>query len=698
MSRRHFLGGALAAGTAVWIAPRLAGADGNAHAPLKGFIVSDAHFGWDNPAQPDPLVQREMMGRIVARFPDLDVFLDTGDAHHGSLHGNAGDTARAHWTSIIAEAGFTCPFFYVTGNHDGMSAHDVDSEWRCAELGSLVCRPYYSFTLAGIHFVSLPQLMRAVYLSREAMEWLALDLDIHRDAATVIFSHNNLIGTTGPVEPGYRGIVNGATALEAMDRHGKVLAWMHGHNHNYEVVPKNGRLYVSNGRIGGFDPSSKAGESHGLGGIYFEIDAQGMSVRSWSAEREAFLDEVGVDGVSGRVRRVTGLDRGQRAGYCYGFGGARDGMRVPVYHHVLGASRTLFMRYETPPLNDDPEIALYMARHDGKDRPPHKQLMGSDVLGENEHWDFADPGITLHARESESDSTLVTVPQRGMGQACYYAVAPGSSLEVALEAAAGEGGQRVRVEAEVFDRHKVSRGTIPVGEGSFISGSVSLAFEFSLPRDIKGTIYDGGQEDNLTHVMLTFRFDGLKHPITLRRIEITQTAGKTVLPALIVNGTRHNAENENGHFSAPMPPPATAREWVEVSSAARVSWLIRVDGAAAQTVNAPVCMAGGGRIRVGPLRNPWSEARCISIRSLEPPGHRNTSVTLRNIVLAELFEDQGALGIELLELDEAAEGIVEIVFTAGELPRNIEGAGDVIWEGNSVTLKRSTPGVITLRV
>ena len=158
---------------------------------LKGFIVSDAHVGWENEQQPSVEKQKEMIDQIRRKFPDLDVFIDTGDAHH---NGKDRDKERGEWTDMILGQDWPIPFFYVPGNHEIAHANDRDSEFTCAVLGSHEARPYYSFDIQGIHFVSVPELIRAVYVPKELLEWLRLDLELNKDKTTILLSHNSLIG------------------------------------------------------------------------------------------------------------------------------------------------------------------------------------------------------------------------------------------------------------------------------------------------------------------------------------------------------------------------------------------------------------------------------------------------------------------------------------------------------------------------
>lgn len=186
MERRNFITNTSSAIIGTALAPKfLTSAKGDNLSPnntldckLKGFIVSDAHFGWNHKEQPSPETQRLMMQRIIKRFPDLDVFIDTGDAHHGALKREPGDIARGNWTDIIAGGCDTAPFFYVAGNHEIIGTlYDGDQEWRCNALGSVSCRPYYSFDIKGIHFISLPELVEPVYINKESIELITIQVE-----------------------------------------------------------------------------------------------------------------------------------------------------------------------------------------------------------------------------------------------------------------------------------------------------------------------------------------------------------------------------------------------------------------------------------------------------------------------------------------------------------------------------------------
>ena len=50
---------------------------------LRGFVVSDAHFRCPHRDQPPDEEIRAAASHILGRFPELDLFVDTGDGYHG---------------------------------------------------------------------------------------------------------------------------------------------------------------------------------------------------------------------------------------------------------------------------------------------------------------------------------------------------------------------------------------------------------------------------------------------------------------------------------------------------------------------------------------------------------------------------------------------------------------------------------------
>lgn len=638
MNRREFLAGALIHGIAPsWFAPLRAAdtiASDGADARLRGFIVSDAHFGWQHEQQPAPELQREMMRRILRRHPDLDLLIDTGDAHHSG----ADDDARGRWTEIIAGGCNTLPFYYIAGNHEIIPTMGLDPEFRCNQLGSVSCRPYYSFNLKGIHFVALPEMKRAVYVDRETREWLELDLEVHRDQTTLILTHNNILGRTCPKgEFGYRGLANSEAMLALLDRFPNVVAWMNGHNHTYEVEQQEGRLYVSNGRIGGFIPPEgwgRVGQGH-LGGIYFEIDGNGLAVRSYSATADKYMDEMGDAHLSGRLTQRTTFDPQVRPSYCFGYGGMRDGQRIPVYNHHAsadGAAELFLMGTDGPSFNDDPSFALYQRREHAT-LGPHHQLMNASVQlhpkwqemwVENDVYEWLDPGIRFLARAKPTDVTRMTVPLVDHGRATCYRCPPGERYQAAVDIESRASRAELHLEFAVHDRNQKRLAVIPGPFWSLKKGRQRLHTTFQVPPAArKATIYEDQQQDNTIHLMMTGELSGLDADVVLHRftLALADAEGPTRDAGLI---SRHRSVTSEGplrHGTAyrhEIAIPETARTIYQVKADGnrRVSWLIRHADIRWQVRNAPVACREGV-LEVGPMRNTFSDRAEIVIVPME---------------------------------------------------------------------------------
>ncbi|MCX7016880.1 MAG: metallophosphoesterase, partial [Candidatus Sumerlaeota bacterium] len=543
-NRRTFLktlalGAAGAARGPRWV--RAAEASGaSPSGPLKGFIIADAHFGWGDPRQPSPETQRQLLRRILSRFPDLDVFIDTGDAHHSGL---TSAQPLEEWTEIVLEGCGPIPFLYVPGNHEITTQKD-DAEWRCETMGSLACRPYYAVDLKNIHLVAFPELIRTTLLTKEEMEWLRLDLEVNKDKSILLFSHNNIRGTTSDGgEDGYRGLVNSREILELLMERPNVLAWMHGHNHMYQIVEQSGKLFVSNGRFGGFDLAKQGRPGQPLGGIYFEIDGAGLTVRCYNAEDDKFLDELRGPDFSRTLRARTSFDVSQPPRVAYGRGGAPDGERIPVRRHWGGGHgpRELFLTGAADPLlNDDPEFRLYMTRNAGK--PTEDKQLSAAGAAPNNAWEWANPGVRLRARDGKAEVTTVSLPRSGAARFLYYRCPPGVRLLVEATVESPSGGQTVKPRCFVHDRAGQQRAALEGAEWTLAAGARTHRAEFELPP-LTGadTIYGDPRSDNVLHVSFSLEFRGLNEDIVLRRFAVQRAGaeGATRDAAVLEDGARY---------------------------------------------------------------------------------------------------------------------------------------------------------------
>jgi len=339
MNRRHFVKSSIVVSSGPFLLSSCGGEQKSIanKSFVNGFIFSDAHIGWKGADQPSLEQQKLAINVIRARFPKLDMVFDTGDIHHGYLNENERNDARDFWLSNLVSPFSDSLFSYIPGNHE-LGKGPTDEEITATKLGSQNFRPYYSFDYCGIHFISLPQLLDTILLTQESLNWLEHDLSLNRDKTTFILSHNSIKGTTfDNGETGYRVTVNSEKLLEIINKHNHVVAWLHGHNHQYQIVPKHNRMYVSNGRIGGFSPPKSwgdFGQGH-LGGVYFEINKNRLLVRCFSASKNKFFDEMGHTHLSHTLTTNTSFDPQGKCNYYCGHGLLTDNVSHNISNHYL---------------------------------------------------------------------------------------------------------------------------------------------------------------------------------------------------------------------------------------------------------------------------------------------------------------------------------------------------------------------------
>lgn len=541
---------------------------------LRGFVVSDAHFGWANPQQPSPAQIQAAMQAILKRFPDLDVFVDTGDATH--TYGT--DLHRGQWMEIIQGGCGQLPFHFITGNHDQSGPwYPMDPEHHVQTLGSCACRPFYSFDLKGVHFVALPQLMVVSLVTREALAWLELDLELNKDRTTVVFSHNALIGTTWkPGERGdgtYRLMANTDEVLAVFRRFPNVKAWMHGHNHDFVVVDKDGLLCVSNGRIGGFDPHKNTPIGDSLGGFLFEIGPEHLSVRAYDGARDRLLDEVpGFANLHHSLKFKTSLDPTAPPAVSFGSGNSLDGQRWPIFNHYLAANSglgELFLKPEDQPvINNDPALACFWEGWRDRDTPGYDikpvlsdpdsggaakrkgKAKGEEPANRTDRtWEFLNPGIKLLRLQDASTVRRLQCPGN-RGARSNWRCVPGRTYRVTVDVEAAAAGPTIQLSAIVLDPQYREMARFDSGSPVVLGTAArQVAFDFTMPalKDL-ATIYTDPALDTTFYVSLEAAIGNLAGDVIVPRFRFAPTgdAGNVALtldgwPALRGREQEHHA-------------------------------------------------------------------------------------------------------------------------------------------------------------
>lgn len=672
---------------------------------LKGFIVSDAHLGWKSEKQPTPQAQAEMMRRICKNFPDLDVMIDTGDAHHNyATLADLGD-----WTDVIAGECGTLPLYYVAGNHEIGHCNQSDRELRSNRLGSVSCRPYYSFDLKGIHFISLPEQMAANLVTEEALAWAELDLAVNADKTTIVLSHNSIANTTLPHgDRSYRQLANSERVFNFLNRYPHVVGWMHGHNHTWEIVQRHGKFYVSNGRIGGFYPEEDYGGNR-LGGIYFEVGPEQVTVRGWSATDEKFFDEMApaYAHLKQTIQVPTSLDLKAAPAVSYGAGGAKDGERlIFVEHHAGAAQRELFLGgVFDKVINENSAIAYYDQRPEGGIMMPAVSVIAGRRKNK-EGWEWMHPGLRLFPTKRAEEEVTVTIPEGGEARNAYYRCVPGKTYHGLLDLRSFEGGQQLKLRAEVYDSNQTLVASLDGPEWTLRQGYQILEADFAVPalRE-RASIYTSGENDTLYQILLIATITNQTNTIELRRFELTHAgAGEvTVAPAVTIAGRRYAAEagalphTRFVKFTLP-DAPAQARDFAacEAKGNGRVSWLVRQTGVAWQVRNAPVVQRGGW-LEVGALRNTFSPRQEVVIVPVvavaTPYVHR-----LRRVEGARIKQAGGLLGGSAIQLEikKLLAPTAEVDVVMAKRPSRVSGADKWEHKDGRLTLVVSKPGRIEI--
>jgi len=706
MQRRKFIKQMTSASAGAVMVPNVLAANAentNNKELLKGFIVSDAHFGWEPTGnstgmQTSPEKHKTAMNHIMNRFPDLDIFIDTGDAHHNDHHNNGNPyKARKDWVDIIQGGCGQLPFYYVLGNHDLRSNEDADPEMRCNIMGSATCRPYYSFDVQGIHFISFPELIRAVYITEEEWDWLELDLLVNRDKTIIILSHNNIIGTTKGNDAGYRGIMESEKMLDILKQNPNVISWMHGHNHNYEIVNQQNMLFVSNGRFGGFDPSKGA---YGIGGIYFEISKKELTVKCYSAEKACFLDQFD-DSLSQELKATTTFDKEAGYAYSYGVGGAVNGERIPAYHHHVGESSKaeLFLTgCSHAVINDDPMMTKYTERsaYHGLD----KILLSAKVNHGNAGYEYLNPGIRLKANDNWW--TTLTMPSDNYDKYSYYRCPVGANYKVSIDLdVKGEGSHKLWLRLHVHDIDGRKLRIVQSEEILLQNGKQKLDRIIAVPEiDNFETIYNNPESDKLVNIAIEASFTSMGADVDVFSLTIEQQNDKqnTLDAGVIIDKKKYKIDGllEKGNIAhIPLELSTNSRSVNEIVAGGnkRVTYLVRHTDLKWQIRNATATYKDD-HIEIDKIRNIISDKMEIIIAPLqktnEPYLHRIRKA--EQIQLKPFDSKVGSMTIKVGEILEEAE--LELISTIK--PKQIHGVKNWEYDKNVILVKLVKPANVQI--
>jgi len=201
--------------------------------------ISDSHIGFAKPVNPDP---KGTLGEVVARIataPAKPAFMiHTGDITHFSKPHEFDDAAQ-----IIGGAGLTC--HYVPGEHDVLDPEM--SIYRQRYGAGTKGAGWYSFDIAGVHFVALVNVdmsgrdMGQVFiddpgpkagglgaLGADQLGWLADDLRGRSTSTPIVVMAHVPLWAAYPTW-GW-GTEDGAQALALLRRFGSVTV-LNGHIH-----------------------------------------------------------------------------------------------------------------------------------------------------------------------------------------------------------------------------------------------------------------------------------------------------------------------------------------------------------------------------------------------------------------------------------------------------------------------------------
>jgi len=223
MQRRDFLSLAAAGGGAVF-ASGLAGC-ANLGGSAKDFYfvqLSDTHWGYEGPANPDAKVTLKKAVAAVNALPEApDFIVFTGDLTHTTDDPAERRRRLAGFKEIVADLKVK-PVYFMPGEHDA----SLDNGTAFKEFFG---DTRYSFDHKGVHFVAVDNVSDfGARIGEDQLAWLRADLaKLDRNQPIVVLTHRPLFD----LEPKWDWATrDGAAALQILMPYANVTV-LYGHIH-----------------------------------------------------------------------------------------------------------------------------------------------------------------------------------------------------------------------------------------------------------------------------------------------------------------------------------------------------------------------------------------------------------------------------------------------------------------------------------
>jgi 3',5'-cyclic AMP phosphodiesterase CpdA len=231
MDRRHFLsltavgGGAVFASSLAGCAARVEGMTGGAPADYKDFYfvqLSDVHWGYQGPANPDSAVTLRKAVATVNALPEQPEFIVfTGDLTHTTDDPAERRRRMAEFKTIVADLKVPTVHF-MPGEHDA----SLD---RGAAFKEFFGDTHYTFDHKGVHFIVVDNVSDpGAKIGDEQLAWLRADLArLDKKAPIVVLTHRPLFDLAPKWDWATR---DGAQAVEMLMPYENVTVF-YGHIH-----------------------------------------------------------------------------------------------------------------------------------------------------------------------------------------------------------------------------------------------------------------------------------------------------------------------------------------------------------------------------------------------------------------------------------------------------------------------------------